>query len=147
MKKYELLQEDKVCYIGRTFIRIRACKDFTTFDGEVIRKGDKGGYIENERNLSQEGTCWIFEHGKVMDNATVKDNAIVKYGDLKDNAVIKDNAELYGYATVKDNAVVGGNSFISGVLVDGDKTISGDFVVFNKTLLAKALENNNIQTL
>ena len=41
--------------------RIRACKDF----GDV-KKGDFGGLVESEDNLSQYGECWIYEGAKII---------------------------------------------------------------------------------
>jgi hypothetical protein len=49
-KKYELTGNDcEDCY------RIRALKSFQLITGKVIRKGDLGGLVDGEHNLSQEG--------------------------------------------------------------------------------------------
>ena len=71
MKKFELSEEKKIDNEGIILYRIRACKDFTTYAGERIKTGQLGGWVENEKNLSQEYSCWIF------DDAIVRDNAIV----------------------------------------------------------------------
>lgn len=147
MQKYELIQEDQMCVLGKTLKRIKACKDFTTFRGDVIRKGDRGGYVENESNLSQEGNCWIFESGTVTGNATVTDNAIVEKGaTVKDNAVVKGNAVLYGYTTVKHNAVICDNVRLGGVVIDGYRTISGNIEAFSEYILENALKGRTVQT-
>ena len=65
-KKYELLKDDAVTFFGRTLYRIEAKIDF----GDV-EKGELGGYIEKEENLSHFGNAWV------SDNAMVSDNAIV----------------------------------------------------------------------
>lgn len=52
-KKYEILDERDNLY-GRILHRIRAVRDFG-----AVRKGDLGGFVEREENLSHEGTCWI----------------------------------------------------------------------------------------
>lgn len=52
MNKYELLQDDKIEVSGHTLYRIRALKDF-----KGAKAGDLGGYIEKEKNLSQEDNC------------------------------------------------------------------------------------------
>lgn len=70
-KKYKLTEE----YINvnsRTFYRIEALKDFVD-----VKKGNKGGYIENENNLSQYNDCWIYGNAKVYDDAEVYGNAEV----------------------------------------------------------------------
>lgn len=64
-KKYKLTEE----YINvnsRTFYRIEALKDFAD-----VKKGNKGGYIENESNLSQYDYCWIYGNAEVCGNAKV----------------------------------------------------------------------------
>ena len=52
-KKYELTEE-VMEYEGVILHRIKALKDF----GDV-KKGDLGGWIKSEENLSQEGLCWV----------------------------------------------------------------------------------------
>ena len=49
--KYKLTEETTIAY-GRTLYRIEALKDFND-----VKKGNKGGFIENENNLSQSGDC------------------------------------------------------------------------------------------
>ena len=93
MKKYELTDETIEVY-GTALHRIKALKDFGN-----VKKGELGGYVESERNLSQEGNCWVFGNAKVYDNAWVFGNAEV-YG----NAEVCGNAEVYGdadYITIK----------------------------------------------
>lgn len=77
-KKYELVPETVTKLYGRSMYRIRALKDFSD-----VKKGDLGGYVESEENLSQEGNCWIYDNsivglgGKVTGNAIVKDVSVV----------------------------------------------------------------------
>ena len=91
-KKYELLQDQTIEWRGRTLYRIRALRDFG-----AVHAGDVGGYIECERNLSQDGDAWV------CDNAWVSDNALVS-GD----------SWVSGNACVCDNARVSGNAWVSG---------------------------------
>ena len=49
-KKYEAI---KVC----NYYRIKALKDFQLITGETVRKGDLGGRIHGEHNLSHEENC------------------------------------------------------------------------------------------
>ena len=97
-KKYELLQDQTIEWCGRTLCRIRALRDF----GDV-HAGDVGGYIECERNLSQDDNAWVSDNARVCDNARVSDNALV-CGD----------ARVYGNACVCDNARVSGNARVCG---------------------------------
>lgn len=54
MKKYELTEETKFVY-GHTLYRIRAVRSFTLSSSEKIAKGDLGGFVEKENNLSHDG--------------------------------------------------------------------------------------------
>ena len=107
MKKYELIPEGKL-------FRIIALKDFG-----FIKKGELGGLIEKESNLSQKNECWIHENASVTGNAEVSGNAQI-YG----NALVIDNAKVYGNAKVCGNALVSGNAYVSGnALVFGNALV------------------------
>lgn len=47
-KKYELVPETVKEFYSKPMYRIRALKDFSD-----VKKGDLGGYVESEDNLSQ----------------------------------------------------------------------------------------------
>lgn len=73
-KKYKLTEETINVY-GRTLYRIEALRDF----GDV-KKGDKGGFIENENNLTQYGKCWVYDNAEVSGYvARDKDGALWLY--------------------------------------------------------------------
>ena len=91
-KKYELLKDDTVTYFGRTLYRIKATTDF----GDV-RKGDLGGYIEKEENLSHLGDARVSDNATVSDNARVTDNALVT--ELGDVIVFKNHWSSGRYFT------------------------------------------------
>ena len=105
-RKYELVKDSAYAISAYNSIthdvdlinlyRIKALRDF-----DNVRKGDLGGYIEKEENLSQEGNCWVYNNAKVYGNARVYCNAKI-YG----NAKIHGNAEVYGNANVYDDAEV-----------------------------------------
>lgn len=64
-KKFELTEEFIINNSGIKLYRIKALKDFSD-----VKKGDFGGYVQQERNLSQFGNDWVFgdviasgEHG------------------------------------------------------------------------------------
>ena len=104
-KKYKLTEET-INVDGRTLYRIEALKDF----GDV-KKGDKGGFVENENNLSQCCDCWVYDDALVCENAVVGGNVKVGgnamvYGDAKviGNAKVGGNTRVYGDARVYDNA-------------------------------------------
>ena len=64
--KYELTTNTKI-FNGITLYQIRACINFS-----VIKKGDLGGRIEKESNLSQGGDAWVGGDARVEGNARVR---------------------------------------------------------------------------
>ena len=70
-KKYKLTDET-IQVSGHTLHRIEALKNF----GRVM-KGDKGGFVQSERNLSHLGNCWIFDDSKAIGNSLVYQNAVL----------------------------------------------------------------------
>lgn len=139
-KKYELTN-DTIDFEGRTLRRIRALKDF-----KMVEKGDLGGFVESEHNLSQEGNCWLYEDAKAFDVAEVCDNAILRHysiargaalvcdnAEVYDNAVVKDNAILSYSATLCDNAELLDNAKASGTVeIGGNSFIGGDIGIYGK---------------
>lgn len=95
--KYELIAE------GDLF-RLRAVKDFAG-----VRKGDRGGLVEGEWNLSQDGTCWIGDDARVTGQARVSERAQV-YGEAR----VCEYAMVYGQAQVGDGAWVFGSAAVTG---------------------------------
>ena len=82
MKKYELLVDDTITFFGVQLFRIKA---LISFSG--IEKGEVGGYIASEKNLSQSGNAWVYGNARVYGDARV-------YG----NAEVSGNAWVYGNA-------------------------------------------------
>lgn len=103
-KKYELVREIEKVIEGHTLYRIRAVKDFNTTI-KVVRKGDLGGFVESEKNLSHDGCCWIFDDACAIEDSTVKDDAIIR-----ENAIVSMGASVYGSAFIKGYAKVDGGA-------------------------------------
>ena len=108
--KFKLLESDKP-----GLYRIQALRNFSD-----VLKGDIGGYVEKEKNLSQEGDCWIYDNAKVIGNAVLKDNATAQ-----NNSIICDNAVVSHYATVCDEAVVNGDAKVYGSAVISRRGVVG----------------------
>ena len=109
MKKYELTSETKVIN-GVELHRIKALKSFRS-----IEKGDLGGWIESEKNLSQDGDAWVFDNAKVRGNATIRGDAwVFDNAEVSGNAIVSGNATISGNATVSGYAVVCGNAKVRG---------------------------------
>ena len=88
MKKFELTAEFVTNVFGEKLFRIKALVAFGN-----VEKGELGGFIEKEDNLSHDGNAWVYGDAQVSGNARV-------YGDAR----VSGNAWVYGdadYATVK----------------------------------------------
>ena len=145
-KKYKLTDET-IQVGGHTLHRIEALTDFSD-----VYKGDKGGFVESEDNLSQSNDCWVYDDAKVFSNAMVSDDALVfgnaqvydkakVFGvafvfndavicgdaEVRGNAEVWDNARVYGNARVWGNASIYGNAKVCGYAgVYGDARVYGD---------------------
>ena len=79
MNKKFKLTEEKINYLGITLYRIKAIANFSN-----ISKGEKGGFVEKEENLSENGNAWVLGDAKVSGDAKV-------YGD----AEVSGNARVF----------------------------------------------------
>ena len=104
MRKYKLTKTKKEC--GYTLYQIEALTDIKLFN---IKKGDKGGWVEKEDNLSQGGNAWVSGNALVFGNAWVCDDAHVS-----GNARVFDDVWVSGNACVSGNAWVYGHTRVSG---------------------------------
>ncbi|HGO5855591.1 TPA: hypothetical protein ACK3JJ_000194 [Mannheimia haemolytica] len=121
--KYRLTK-NTVEYKGKTLYQIEALRDFSFYRKDdwkhSVRKGELGGWIEKEENLSQQGNCWIAENVYVFDNAKVEHNAFIK-----GKAIIHGNARVFGRAwicsenhyelDISDQVKIYGDAFICNV--------------------------------
>ena len=92
-KKYKLTDET-INVDGKKLCRIEALKDFRD-----VKKGDKGGFIKDEHNLSHDGNSWVYDNARVFGNARVCDNARV-YGDAR----VCGGAMVCGDAKIENNS-------------------------------------------
>ena len=141
MEKY-CLTDNTIYITGNRLYQIKALKDF----GKV-KKGDLGGYIASEDNLSQTGNCWVFQNAMVSGNAKVLENAEIRGNvSMYDNSMVSgnsicdgniylcDNCRITGYAVVngnsimiKNNAIIGGYSQI--LSTDKSSIVGGDVII------------------
>lgn len=128
--KYEFTDETKT-WNGRLLHQIRRLSD---------RK--LGGWIEKEENLSQEGSCFVYNDAKVYDDAKISGNA-----EVNDHARVYDNAQVYGNAVVCEYTQVYNNARVYGkVEVYGSALVCGNAKVYdNAQVYDKAWVECNAQ--
>ena len=134
MKKYEILMDKKntIEFEGRTLYRIRALRDFND-----VKKGDLGGYVEAESNLSQEGDCWIYNNAKSMDNSRMYGNSRM-YDDSKmyNSSAMHEDSEMYDNSEMFDNSEIYDSSIMhDNCRMYNDSEMYGDSELNNKAKL------------
>lgn len=130
-KKYELLDET-IEHNGRTLYRIKALKDF-----DDVKRGDLGGYVQSENNLSHEDNCWLYDKSKVYDLAKVsKFTKMYDHSEMFDKAMSGGQTKISGYAKVHESAVIfGGYSDIGeNAIIRGEVEVSGAIIKGNAEL-------------
>lgn len=127
-KKYKLIEGSRFWLYGRPLYRIQALRDFSD-----VKKGDLGGFVESEANLSQMGDCWIYDMAQAVEKSIVEGDACLRdcskmYGSslLKDKAQLQGCARMIQYASLEDNAVA------IDAEISGFATITGDVVIRRK---------------
>ena len=121
---------------GTKLYRIRALRDIDTVMG-VVKRGDLGGYVASEANLTKFSDAWIFDDSVVRDNAVVRGGAVVRH-----SSVICDNALIGGKAKLLNSYVCGNATVIgSGRMVDC--FVNQNAVVGAQTMLFKSSVTGN----
>lgn len=115
--KYEILDEI-IVFEGRVLKQIKALRDFGN-----VKKGDLGGYVEHNLNLSQEGNCWIDE-----------------------KTVICESGYVGGDVEIKGNVVVKGNSVIVNDFYQADRKLAKPLIIENDTKPIKG-ENDYVKAI
>lgn len=142
-RKYHLDPNDTIKVGNKVLYRIIADKSFN----DVI-KGEKGGYIESENNLSQFGNCWVYDGNAYQKhyNTLVYDMAIV-YGDaqVRGCSTIYDSAEISEHAIVEQSAIksskISGYSYVESTRIA--KSVISDHVRIDHSDLINAKLSDN----
>lgn len=124
-KKYELTNESMGLFNSVTVYRIRALRDFAD-----VKKGQLGGFIQHEANLSHEGDAWVYDNARVFDKARVIENARVE-GDatvfgaaiIGRSATVGGSANVYNKAIVCDHAWVTDYANVCGMAIIKDEAV------------------------
>ncbi len=120
-RKYEFAGET-IQFNNRTLRRIRALRDIPKIG---VEKGNLGGWIECENNLSQKGDCWVKDDAKVSGSACVTDNALIA-----GRARVTEGAKISGEVEISDDVIVFGKADLrEHVVVCGHARIHGDALI------------------
>ena len=137
--------------VPKKLYEICANKPFVAYKNDgtrsIIPKGQSGGYIESEQNLSQEGSCWIGFGNNVCDNALITGNAYVGGGSskIRGNVIIKDNAICHN-SFIQDNVIIANNSVIKTSCIKDNVEIFGNSIVKDSDIFGNVwIENALIE--
>ncbi|WP_297200087.1 YdcK family protein [uncultured Pluralibacter sp.] len=122
MDKYRLSDAPRVFHLQQDGIRrtvmlyqIVALRDFAD-----VGRGSTGGWIEDERALSQSGNCWIYDtNSMVFDDARVDGDAR-----LTQTCLISSGARISGSAWIDDAVISHGAAIGDNVTVQNSR-VSG----------------------
>ena len=144
-KKYKFT--DETLCVGDTILhRIVSLRNFND-----VKKGQLGGFIESEENLSHDGNCWVYYNAKVKDSARISGNAEIKgdahvfeNAEVGGHAIVTDNARLYGFAFVIANATINNNAKVyeyttisDRAIIGGNAIIRGKSKVYNNAIIGE----------
>jgi carbonic anhydrase/acetyltransferase-like protein (isoleucine patch superfamily) len=109
-KKYKLTDES-IEINGSTLYRIEALRAFGR-----VNAGEKGGFVESEKNLSHSGNCWIYDEACVFDDARICDDALIF-----NTAQVSKNAGISDFAKIEQDAIITGIAYITGYAIIRNK--------------------------
>ena len=140
MKKYEITERCLEDSRGNTLFQIKALKPFGH-----IKKGQLGGFISSENNLSHEGSCWVYPNASISENAKAMHNAVLRdYSSLKGNARAYNNTILLDNASLDDHACIACNVIIkNNACMKDNASAEGDDLI-TKSPIYTTLEHVNV---
>lgn len=129
INKYKIRTDISKKLGSLTLYRIEALRNFG-----CVKKGDLGGWIEKELNLSQCGTCWVYDEAIVFQDAKVSGKArVCCHAKVSGYAIVTDNAIVNGHSRVYDNAFLENDVIITDyAIVCGNARISNKAQIYNK---------------
>lgn len=119
MPKYTILTDAE--HTKGNLKQIQALVDFSD-----VKKGNCGGWIEKEENLSQSGNCWVYDDAEVSGESS-----------------IEDDVQIRGHAKIHDSIIVGKVKIFDNVEVENailqglDFEISGNARIENGYVIAR----------
>jgi hypothetical protein len=125
VKKYRLTDE-RIEFDGRILFRIEALRNFG-----IVQKGELGGFVESEKNLSHAGDCWLFQNTKACKKAWICEN-----GRMFDESSATGSAKLFGSGVLSGQAKISSSDRIGGLArVSKQATVRGNVEITSRILL------------
>lgn len=136
---------------------LKATKTFTLANGDIVRKGERGGLVNSYKKLSQNGKWWI-DSKSIVTNSCVSGNAIIVNSkildsSIEDNAIVE-NSTITGSVVAGKGHCMGGfvsgaYSYIEGTIYESiveDSKIEANAQIINKSKVLNATIGENSKT-
>ncbi len=149
MKKYKLTRKKVIAnFNGKeiTLYRIQALTDIYDTKGNLIaEKGQLGGFVENEENLSQFDGCWIADNSKVFGGAKVRDDSLIQNSAIVcQNSLIKNNAVISGNAKIKNSEIACYASVSGCAKIEDESKVSDRACISGEAVVKKCEIKNRV---
>ena len=143
MEKWEtipkyVLKEKKTIEINgksKDLYQIIANKDFPslTYDNVacLIKKGTSGGYVESEKNLDQNGKCWIDNFSSIIDSAYVTEDSII-------------NTSIFEETTIKNNAYITKSRIFRSTILNDVEIYNDSYIYASKIIGSIWVDHSSI---
>ena len=164
MKKYEnqpkyILGNKKTVEISygksKDLYQIIANKDFSSLTHDnvacLIKKGTTGGCVESEKNLDQNGKCWVYD-GYILDDAYVMGDSIIYASTIQGKSLIQGTSFIQ-FSKIYDNCIVEDSSLEQAIVKDNtyvtrsklyNSTIQDDVEIYNNSYIFLSTLKENI---
>ena len=106
--------------------RIIASRDI----GKRVKKGERGGYVESQKNVGWLGLSWVYDNSMIYGNAKIHGNASVK-----DGSIVRGNTEVYGNSLISKKSVISGSAKIMNKAIISNTKVSGKSEIFGETVI------------
>jgi len=115
MKKFRLSDESRTVHTGPPGAKESLCvrQIIALHDFSDITAGTRGGWLDDEQALSQDGDCWVYD-----------ENSLVYAG-----ARIEDNARVTHACEISHQALIGGNAWVDESNISHLARLTGDVTV------------------
>ena len=134
-KKYRL-ELDKACNYVTPRYRIIALRDI----GDDVKKGDVGGHVHGEWNLSSNDDCWIYPGASCLCRGLVTQNAKIRgESNVTDYAIASGYSEMKGCSELKDHATLRGRAIMEDFSIGKDYALIEDCAIMKERSIAKGI--------
>ena len=108
-KKFRLIGNDRKIIDGKLLYRIQALRDI----GKDIKRGDLGGYVESEANLSTEDDSWLYPDMVAYGDNIWKEETVHDIPINEEDEIFKPDEKILNKVVeemFKDNPIIGEQS-------------------------------------